>query len=414
MTPPNPAALAAAEQVADAFAQPRHVRYLTTSGRARPQSLAGGAVGIALLHLERLCSGHGDETTAHTWLSHAAAEPVSAGDNANLFHGAPALAFALHVAAALSGRYHRTLAALDDKTIAITRGRLAAARSRINRGDRLPMREFDLVHGLTGLGAYHLAQHPDHPVTREVLTYLVRITQPSATARKPGGDDLPAWWLASGLNGNPDPQAYPQGHGNLGVAHGISAVVALLSLAILRGLPVPGARQALADLCGWIDRWCQDSETAPWWPGFVTTSQVHGSQPPARPRPSWCYGIAGTARAQQLAGMAMADTTRQHLAEAAMLATLRDPHQLAQLPEIGLCHGKAGLLQAGWRMAADAEDPHLATTLGSLTDELITQLSGQVDDPDLMDGTTGAALALHTIGTGTGPSSGWDTFLLLT
>ncbi|WP_416903503.1 lanthionine synthetase C family protein [Micromonospora echinospora] len=360
MTPSHPAALAAATAIAEALADPQAIHRESLAGRARPQSLAGGAVGVALLHIERARSGHGDNVTAHTWLKLAASEPISAGGNANLFHGAPALGFALHAAG--TTWYQRTLTALDDTTIALTRTRLAAAHARIDRGNPLPMREFDLIHGLTGLGVYHLHRHPAHPITRDVLTYLVRLTHPLPHTPD---EDMPPWWMPVGLSGEPDPD-YPQGHGNFGIAHGVGAVIALLSLAVLHGVPASGVGDALARLCAWTDQWRQHDTNNPWWPGYLTIAHAERLEPPQRPRPSWCYGISGTARAQQLAGIALGDTNRQATAEDAILAALRDPTQRALLPEIGLCHGKAGLLQAAFRMAVDARNPALAAELPDL------------------------------------------------
>ena len=415
MTQPAPTALAAAAAVADRLTEPRTGR--SSDGRARPQSLAGGAVGIALLHIERALSGHGDEKTAHRWLSFAVSEPLSTGANANLFHGAPALGLVLHAAAATTSRYRRPLAAVDDQVVALTRSRLAAAGARIDRGDGLPMREFDLIHGLTGLGVYHLHRHPAHPVTRDVLAYLVRLTHhPLLTGNdvRRGNHSLPPWWLPVGLTGEPDPTRYPHGHGNLGVSHGISAVIALVSLAVLQDLNVPGGRDAIAVLCAWTDQWRQDTDAGAWWPGYLTIDHLrYGIDRSQQPRPSWCYGIAGTARAQQLAGQALADPVRQHTAEMAILAVLRDPAQRELLSDIGLCHGKAGLMHAGWRMAADARNPDLVGALSDITAQLTIQVSGSTGDSEFMDGAAGAALALQTAGTGTAPASCWDAFLLL-
>ncbi|MDG4795152.1 lanthionine synthetase C family protein [Micromonospora sp. WMMD1082] len=376
-------------------------------GRTRPQSLAGGAAGIALLHVERALTGRGNSATAHAWLRAAASEPVSAGPNADLFNGAPTLAFLLHTARPL-GRYQQALTTLDDATIAITRDRLAAAHARIDRRDPLTMREFDLVHGLTGLGVYHLQAHPDHQITHDVLAYLACITDPlDANALQP------PWWLPSGLGGTRHPD-FPHGHGNLGVAHGISAVLAVLALALLRGHTTPRLHGALTALCAWTDQHRQDNDpTGTWWPGYVTTEPTA----PRRHRPSWCYGTAGTARAQQLAGLALGDSNRQRHAENAMLAVLRDPIERARLPEIGLCHGKAGLLQAACRMAAASTNPQwasdIAAELPGLAADLATHLTNdQPTEPELLNGTAGAALALHTTATGT-PATCWDAFLAL-
>jgi hypothetical protein len=111
--------------------------------------------------------------------------------------------------------------------------------------------------------------------------------------------------------------------------------------------------------------------------------------------------------------MALDDLDRQRAAEEAMLATLHDSTQVEQVDEIGLCHGKAGLLQAAWRMAADARTPHIADELPRLAASLAGDLSAPVDDFELLDGAAGAALALHTVGTGTAPASRWDAVLAL-
>lgn len=410
MTPPAPGAPDLLQVVAATAATLGDPTLIGASpdGRSRPQSLAGGAAGIALLHIERALSGHGDAATAHTWLRAATSEPVSAGPNADLFHGAPSLAFVVHTASPLHASYHRALTLLDGATVTITRTRLDAAQTRIDRGDPLPMREFDLVHGLTGLGIYHLLAHPGHPITHDVVTYLARLTAPAG-----GPTARPPWWLSCGLAGTPDADL-PDGHGNLGLAHGISAVIAVLSLALQHGHASSPAEDALAALCAWTDQYRQDDDpTGPWWPGYVTPDPGQRQ----RHRPSWCYGTAGVARAQQLAGLALRDTQRQRHAEHAMLAVLTDPAQRSRLPEAGLCHGKAGLLQSACRMAAASTGTHrtaqLTAHVTDLAGELATQLvSEPTTDPELMNGAAGAALALHTAATGA-PTTRWDAFLAL-
>lgn len=378
-------------------------------GRSWPQSLAGGASGIALLHIERARTGHGDWFTAHTWLNAAVHGDVSAAANANLYFGAPALAYVMHRAASASNRYLPPLARLDTATLTLTRNRLAAAHQRITRAERPLMEEFDLIRGLSGLGAYHLSRHPHHEITSDVIAYLVRLTEPLP---HPAG--LPPWWTDVAPSGVLH-HDYPGGHGNIGLAHGIGSTLAVLSQALLGGLTVPGTADAITRICSWTDQWRQGDETAPWWPGHlsiqqVTDDQVHSS---LRPRPSWCYGVSGTARAQQLAGLALGDPARVAMAENAILAALQDPLQLDTLPETGLCHGMAGLLHAAWRMATETDNPEISAELPRLTDRLITAFSQSDPNPELLDGQAGAALALHTVGTGRAPAPHWDTFLAL-
>lgn len=410
MTRPSPNALTVSGHIAATLSDPQAAWSSAPPGeRAWPQSLAGGAAGIALLHIERARAGHGDWNTVHTWLSAAAAGELTAAANAGLFTGVPALAFVLHTAAGQPGRYRRALTALDAATIKVTRTRLAAAHARIDRGERPEMKEFDLIRGLAGLGAYHLKRHPDHEITKAVLSYLVRLTEPL-----PRRGELPPWWTDVSPNGEPSSE-YPSGLGNFGLSHGIGSVLALLSLAVLRDLPVTGVEEAIRRICAWTDQWRQQDDAGAWWPGLITLDQVRQRrvEPAQRPRPSWCYGISGTARAHQLAGMALRDAARKRDAENAMLATLRDAAQVDLLPEIGLCHGTAGLLQTAWRMANDASAFPISAELPRLTARLTAQLSRSATNPEFLDGAAGAALALHTVGTDAAPASGWDTVLLL-
>ncbi|MGA5823584.1 lanthionine synthetase C family protein [Kitasatospora sp. NPDC094028] len=410
-TPVVSTALAAADRLARALADPSTVWTFgrPDGGRSWPQSLAGGASGIALLHIERARTGHGDWDTAHAWLLAAIDGDISAAANASLYFGAPALAFITSLAASASSRYRRVLERLDAATVTVTRNRLAAAHHRIDRAQRPPMEEFDLIQGLSGLGAYHLSRNPDREITRDVLAYLVRLTEPM-----PDPSGLPPWWMDVAPTGAPHTD-YPGGHGNFGTAHGISSTLSVLSEAMLHDLPVPGVADAVERICSWTDHWRQDGETGPWWPGQLAVEQTTDSRLDLalRPRPSWCYGVSGTARAQQLAGLALGDPKRVNDAENAILAALRDPRQLAKLSEIGLCHGTAGLLHSAWRMATTTGNRAISAELPHLADRLVTALDRERHDPELLDGVAGAALALHTLGTGSTPAPHWDTFLAL-
>jgi hypothetical protein len=409
---PHPQALAAATAIADRLTKPATVRaaHSRLGGRSLPQSLGGGAAGIALLHIELARAGHGDWSTAHAWLAAAAHDDLSAGTNASLYFGTPTLAFVTHAAADRPGKLARALADLDNSTTAITRRRLDNAHARIDHGERPALAEFDLIRGLAGLGTYHLRRHPDHDITRAVLSYLVRLTEPL-----PGRTDgRPGWWTDVSPNGDTSPE-FPGGHGNFGMSHGIAAPLALLSLALSRGIIVDGHTDAINRMCAFFDTWRQEHSSAPWWPGFITTNQVHTGHHLERltPRPSWCYGTPGLARAQQLAGLATGDTARQHAAETALLGCLRDPDQLDRLTDVGLCHGTAGLFQTAWRMAADAHTSNITAELPRLADRMLAQLTPSTARPEFLDGHAGIALALHTAGTDTAPLSHWDTCLLL-
>jgi hypothetical protein len=375
--------------------------------RPVPQSLINGAAAVALLHVERARAAHGDWRIVHAWLSAAVSDELAVGPDACLFFGAPALAFVAHAATDRRGRYAQAAADLHAATRTVTRERLRAAHDRIDRGDRPVLAEFDLIRGLTGLGAYHLYRDPHDEMTAAVLGYLVRLTEPH-------GDRLPGWWTDQGPAGRASPD-YPGGHANLGMAHGIAGPLALLALARRRGVSVAGHLDAIARICAWLDAWRQDDHPAgPWWPRTISRADLvkRRTRQEDPKQPSWCYGTPGLARAQQLAGLATGDLARQHVAETAVLGCLTDPAQVAELGEIGLCHGLAGLLHTAFRMTEDAPTGTLAAHLVPLADAVAARLDPLTPQPDLLNGAVGAALTLTAVVHGA-VLSGWDACLLL-
>ncbi|MGQ0841488.1 lanthionine synthetase C family protein [Actinokineospora sp.] len=282
--------LRATEDIVDQFvrdlADPATVSTERNQHRPVPQSLANGAAGIALLHAERARTGHGDPATAHAWLTAATADGVDAGPQSSLFYGVPALAHAIHVAAHGTDTYQRARTNLHAATTALTRARLDQAHARIDRRERPALAEFDLIRGLTGLGAYHLHVDLDHEVTVAVLDYLVRLTEPLPTS-----GELPGWWTGLAPTGRPSPN-YPKGHGNFGLAHGIAGPLALLAMAKLNGLAVAGHTDAINRIQTWLDTWTQHGEAGPWWPRIITPDDIDRGHPSGTGpgQPSWCYG----------------------------------------------------------------------------------------------------------------------------
>lgn len=410
MTPSNPSL----RDVADRIIADLHDPAIPPGTRhadqpVPPQSLACGAAGIALLHSELAFTRPDHAATAHAWLSTAAAGDLNGRPDATLFSGVPALAFATSAAAAGTGHYRNALTRLDTATTTLTYARLDAAHNRIDRADLPALAEFDLIRGLTGLGAYHLLRNPRHDVTSAVLAYLVRLSEPL-----PGTDGLPGWWTDHGPTGQ-SPGDYPGGHGNFGMAHGIAGPLALLSLALRQGIVVDGITDAVTRICTWFDRWQQQATTGPWWPRTITLDEARAGRTTQRGplQPSWCYGTPGIARAHQLAGIAIGDRSRQHIAEIALLHCLDDPTQLARIVDPSLCHGAAGLLHTTWRTAKDSDSDTIADHLPQLTTLLASHLRTAPADAGLLEGRAGVGLALLTSGTDVSPSSRWDSCLLL-
>lgn len=414
-----------AMRTADALASPDMAPRRSQNAPWWRQSLAHGLPGIALLHIELAANEQRPWQRVHDWMSATTAAPITTGQDSHPFYGAPALAHALACTTEqLPGAYKRTLDGIDQSITADTRRRLAAAHRRIDRGDLPRLAEFDALQGLTGYGAYLLRRDPDGAAVAEILSYLVRLTDPVTH----DGMTLPGWWTPSGPSGEPDDR-FPGGHANSSVAHGIGGVLCLLSLATARRSLVAGQLDAIRRICNWLDRWHDPSGRNSAWPYWVTRSELRSGllRRTGPQRPSWCYGTAGLARAQQLAALALGDSERQLTAEREAIAALTDRQHLAATTDIALCHGFAGLAHVASRIADDALPntggelrallPALLTAVvppGADPDDTVTELMNADDaGPGLLDGAAGVALATLAPGSGSPPRSAWDACLLI-
>ncbi|WP_330457460.1 lanthionine synthetase C family protein [Streptomyces sp. NBC_00820] len=367
---------------------------------ASRQSLTHGSLGVALLHVVRAHRGSGQWPAIQRQLS--ATGPLIDGAAASLYYGAPAMSYVLHVAAAGTDRYAGALNTLDRIVAALTRRRLAAAHARVSAGRFASHAEYDVIGGLTGLGALLLRRQPSGPELTGVLDYLVRLTEPVTVA---SGANLPGWW--SGRELAVGGVAPADGRAMAGMAHGIAGPLALLALAKQRGITVAGHDEAMRRICRWLDQIRVTDHRGTRWPRWIS---AQGPAPAIPAAPSWCSGTPGLARAQQLAGIALGDADRKRMAERSLLMCLADHQQLDQIVDRSLCHGFGGLLRTVQRVAEDAEDPHRFANRLKLLDERF-RLAGPPEETGFLTGAAGAILAYQSLDAAT--PCDWDMCLLL-
>ncbi|MFF8913832.1 lanthionine synthetase C family protein [Streptomyces sp. NPDC015032] len=374
----------------------------------------GRGVAGTVVYQSVLAQDSGAWTAAHTAARTLAGQAATVDPpSASLYRGAPAVAYALHTAGHRA--YRSALAELDRKIGPLVASRLSAARRRMDSGHPPRMREYDLIRGLTGLGAYLLSRGTGPDLLDGVLRYLVQLLQQPVTVE---GNSLPGWWTLDSPSGEPDAR-WPLGHGNFGVAHGVAGPVALLALCSRAGRTVPGQHEALIAACRLLEEWLRplpDGGDA--WPETITADGWRGG-PPSRAhlgRPSWCYGTPGIARSLQLAALACGRTDTQHCAEEALLACISHACQLDRLQDATVCHGWAGVCLTADRAAADAASGSaLPDRLSALCSAFTTHVAEHPlpRDAGLLTGSDGILLTIHTLNPNHRVASGWETCLLL-
>lgn len=192
---------------------------------------------------------------------------------------------------------------------------------------------YDLISGLVGFGVYALERLPD-PAAVECLRRVVARLAETAEQQAAGV----TWHTAPELLPDHQRELCPGGYYNLGLAHGVPGVIALLARACAVGVERERAGQLLDGAVRWLL-----AQRLPREAGASFATWAAPGIEPKRVRLAWCYGDLG-------AGAALLDAARCVDEEAWEQAALEILQQAAQFSLAGsgvkdtsLCHGAAGI-----------------------------------------------------------------------
>jgi hypothetical protein len=307
----------------------------------RGASLAGGQTGQALFHAY-LALHEDDESEANRaaeLLDSAAELLAEVPMDMSLYTGFAGVAWVIEH---LRGRLFESDD--EDPNLEIDEALLAPLGRSPWTGD------YDLITGLVGLGVYGLERLP-RPTGAAALERVVdRLAElartfPEGTAWFTPPEDLPPWQR----------EIHPNGYYNLGVAHGIPAVVALLAGAAAAGVAADRARPLLDEAV----RWLFAHRLEPGAGSCFGTSFFPG-EPMTPSRLAWCYGDPGVAAALLAAARAVGRPDWEREAVAIGLAAAARPAEGAMVRDAGLCHGAAGIAHLFNRMFQTTGEEGLA------------------------------------------------------
>jgi lantibiotic modifying enzyme len=291
---------------------------------ARSSSLAGGQSGEALFYTY-LALHTGDEAAAER-----AAQLVERSADAlavqplppNLYTGFAGVAWTLEH---LRGRLFEDDGDEDDPVQEIDEALAIPLQRSPWPGD------YDLITGLVGLAVYALERLP-RPAAVNLLASVVDRLSERADISEEGAawftrpEELPEWQR----------EYHPRGSYNLGVAHGLPAVVAVLAGAAAAG--VEKARPLLQDSARFLLARRQDPAV-----GSCFSTAYAPWEPPSGSRLAWCYGDPGVAAALLAAARAAGEPAWERAALEIALAAAERAEPTSGIRDAGLCHGAAGL-----------------------------------------------------------------------
>jgi lantibiotic modifying enzyme len=260
--------------------------------------------------------------------------------------------------------------------------------------------EYDLLAGLTGVGTYAVERLP-RPTAMELLKAVVDRLGEFAER-----DPLhPLWWSPAENLPAQLRRTFPGGAWNLGLAHGLPGVIALLAKAHAAGHASAGP--LLNRAVEWLLAQRLLANAGSTFPALRAPDV-----PPRRSPLAWCYGDPGATAALFVAGRHAIrtdwETDALSIAEAAAARALPD----TSVQEASICHGTAGLAHIFNRLYhATGSATMRRATEAWLSNTMDACEPGVPPEAGLLTGSSGIGLVLLAAATSVDPR--WDGVLLL-
>lgn len=197
--------------------------------------------------------------------------------------------------------------------------------------------DYDLIIGLAGFGFYGLERLP-RVSGRLILEQVVDHLDDLKVAMDGGF----TWLTPPELLPPLQRAVHPQGYFNLGLAHGVPGIIALLGQAVEQGVAQEKALSLLEGAVAWLlaQKNSVDGPSC-----FETTIPVSQEKilAPRWSRLAWCYGDLGLSIALLWAARSVGRPDWEQEAVTIALKSARRDIQTAGDVDAGLCHGSAGI-----------------------------------------------------------------------
>jgi lantibiotic biosynthesis protein len=377
-------------------------------GGRRPASLAGGTAGLAILFAYLAEAGvdeNGFEKSS-VLLDESADTVASVVMDPSFYSGFSGVAWAVSYVTNPADDPDDPAAEVDEELLSVL--------------GRSPWTDdYDLVSGLVGFGVYALERLP-RPAAAESLQRIVDRLEMTA---EPANGGL-TWHTSPDILGASQRVECPDGYYNLGLAHGVPGVIALLGRISAAGVSAKRARGILDGAVTWLLRQERSDE------GSRFSHWVVPGVEPGNCRSAWCYGDPGVAAALLLAARSVGEAKWERKAVEVALHAARRQTEAAGVLDAGLCHGAAGLGHVFNRMWQSTGNEELRRAAAFWLERALemrepgTGLAGfssawrdddgtfrKAPDPGLLSGIAGIALAFLAAATPIEPE--WDRLLLL-
>jgi hypothetical protein len=276
----------------------------------------------------------------------------------SLYTGLAGLASAVHFASHRGARYQKMLSTLDAIFMReVPFVYLKQMDHYLNPEKPIHPNYYNLSFGLSGIIAYCMSRHDSmelRSLAHDCLNCLVRILLESKEIHK---EHVPAWYIA------PEQDAIFESKGEggfkLDMPNGLLGVLAVLSLAKIKGLHTNGLNELISKMADWVkNKQILHDGQINWNHLVMINEELEGKQRVANMQHhAWFCGSPGTLYSLYLASKAMKNANLAKFVEQTMLSQLRNPPSKNQIEDTSFCFGHAGLLAIASEMARNTHHP---------------------------------------------------------
>jgi len=219
----------------------------------------------------------------------------------------------------------------------------------IKNKENLKADQFDLINGLSGVGAYLLECPNDDKrdvALKSVLNFLVTLVLDTHEVE---GFHVPNWYISKENQSREEEKTiYPKGNFNFGLSHGIASVLVVLSKAYKNGIIVARHRKAIDEILQLYNRYGtnKNNERLYLWPGFLSFEDyvANNINSYKSKRQSWCYGSVGISGAILNASILIEDNDMENFMYENLCKIAEIDNDSYELLSPIICHGYTGVL----------------------------------------------------------------------
>lgn len=254
----------------------------------------------------------------------------------SLFSGTAGIALAVRIASMEGAYYSKLQNSLDTFLYQQLDEILLNLKSKTN----FHMFDYDAIEGLAGIANY-LFMINNNAISEEYLKKILAYFVSLSGYKEYFGCNIPKWHIQNEfLFSDNEKNSYLNGILNVGLSHGISGPLIILSKAYKRGIIVDGHRDAIKRITEDLIKLKNHNDNN--WAGMIDVEYYINSNTflDLPTRSAWCYGTPGTAFSLLTAAEALNDNELSEIAKKAMKDLIGNEQQVFSP---SFCHGYAGI-----------------------------------------------------------------------